>query len=60
MQDKDDDHQNQESTEPPEVTRSTENENVEKGEEDKNMLGILAHVKVMDLAKDLKEYIGEE
>ena len=35
VQDKDDNQQNQELTEPPEVTRSTEKENVEKGRERK-------------------------
>ena len=60
MQDKDDDQQNQELTELPEVTRSTERENVEKGEGEKNVSGILAHVEVMEIAKDKKEEIGEE
>ena len=59
--DKDDnDNQSQELTEPPDVTRSTEKENEEKGEKDKNVLGILAHVKVMELAKDQKGDGGEE
>ena len=60
VQEKDDDQQNQELTEPPEVTRSTEKENVEKGEGEKNVSGILAHVNVMEIAKDEKEEIGEE
>ena len=60
VQDKDEDQQNQELTEPPEVTRSTKKENVEKGEGEKNVSGILAHVKVMEIAKDKKEEIGEE
>ena len=59
VQDKDDDQQNQELTERREVTRSTEKENVEKGEGDKNVSGILTHVKVMEIAKDEKEEIGE-
>ena len=60
MQDKHDDQQNQKLTEPPEVTRSTEKENIEKGEGEKNMPGILAHVKVMEVAKDKIEEIDEE
>ena len=59
MQDKDDDQQNQESTEPPEVTRSTENENVEKGGEEENVSAILVHVNVMEIAKEEKEEIGK-
>ena len=59
MQDKDDDQQNQESTEPPEVTRSTENENVEKGRGEENVSAILAHIHVMEIAKDEKEEIGK-
>ena len=60
VQDKHDDQQNQELTDPPEVTRTTEKENIEKGKGEKNMSGILAHVKVMEIAKDEKEEIGEE
>ena len=60
VQDKHDNQQNQELTEPPEVTRSTEKENIEKGEGEKNMPEILAHVKVMEVAKNEKEEIDEE
>ena len=60
MQDKDDDQQNQELTEPPDVTRSTEKENVEKAEGKKNVSEILAHINVMEIAKDEKEEIGKE
>ena len=60
VQDKHNDQQNQELTDPPEVTRSTEKENMEKGEGEKNMPGILAHVKVTEVAKDEKEEIDEE
>ena len=60
VQDKDDDQQNQELTEHPEVTRSTKKDNIEKGEGEKNVPGILAHVDVMEIAKDKKEDIGEE
>ena len=60
VQDKDNDQQNQELTEPSGVTRSTEKESVEKGEGEENMSGILAHVDVMEMAKDRKEDIGEE
>ena len=60
VQDKDDDQQNQELTEPPEVTRPTEKENVEKGEGEKNVPGILAYVKVTEVAKDEKEEIDED
>ena len=59
VQDKDDDQQNQELAESPEVTRSTEKENVEKGEGEQNVLGILTHVNVMEIAKKEKEEIGE-
>ena len=55
VQDKDDDQQNQELTEPPELTRSTEKENIEKGKGEKNMPGILPHAKVTDVAKDKKK-----
>ena len=60
LQDKHDNQQNQELTDPPEVTRSTEKENVEKGEGEKNVPGILAHIKVTEVAKDEKEEIDEE
>ena len=60
VQDKDNDNQNQELTEPSDITRSTEKESVEKGEEDENVSGILAHVEVMEIAKEQKEDIGEE
>ena len=60
VQDKDNDQQNQELTEPPEVTRSTEKENVEKGKGEKNVPGILAHVKVTEVSKDEKEEIDED
>ena len=60
LQDKHDDQQNQELRDPPEVTRSTEKENVEKGEGEKNVPGILAHIKVMEVAKDEKEEIDED
>ena len=60
VQNKDDDEQNQELTEPSDVTRSTEKESIEKGEGEENVSGILAHVNVMEIAKDQKEDIGEE
>ena len=60
VQDKDDDQQSQELTEPPEVTRSTEKENIEKGKGEQNVPGILAHVKVTEVAKDKKEEIDED
>ena len=55
VQDKDNNQQNQESTEPPKVTRSTEKENVEKGGGEENVLTILVHVNVMEIAKEEKE-----
>ena len=55
-----DDQQNQELPEPPEDTRSTEKENVEKGKGEKNVSGILVHIDVMEIAKDEKEEIGKE
>ena len=58
--DKQDDQQNQEFRDPPEVTRSTEKENMEKGEGEKNMPGILAHIKVTEVAKNEKEEINED
>ena len=60
VQDKDNDQQNHELTKPPEVTRSTEKENVEKGKREKNVPGILAHVKVTEVSKDEKEEIDED
>ena len=60
VQDKDADIQNQELTEPSDVTRSTEKENIEKGKGDENVSGILAYVEVMEIAKEQKEDIGEE
>ena len=60
VQDKDDNQQNQELTEPPDVTRSTEKEGVEKGEGEENVSGILTHIDVMEIAKEQKEDIGEE
>ena len=60
VQDKDDDNQNQELTEPSDVTRSTEKESVEIVEGDENVSGILAHIEVMVIAKEQKEDIGEE
>ena len=60
VQDKHDDQQNQELTDPPEVTRSTEKENMEKGKGEKNVPGILTHIKVMEVAKDKKEEIDED
>ena len=61
MQDKDDDDsQSQEPAEPQDGTRATEKETEEKGEKDKNVLGIFAHIEAMKLVKDQKEDIGEE
>ena len=60
VQDKHGDQQNQELTDPPEATRSTEKENVEKGEGEKNVPEILTHVNVTEVAKDKKEEIDED
>ena len=60
VQDKDANIQNQELTEPSDITRSTEKENIEKGKGDENVSGILAYIEVMEIAKEQKEDIGEE
>ena len=60
LQYKHDDQQNQELTDPPKVTRSREKENMETGEGEKNVPGILAHIRIMEVSKDGKEEIDEE